>query len=857
MATKKLAAWLAIGVGMLLVQCGEPQPRHVLYPPAVYDRYLNHPEPAYGIDVPFNSPVLRWPVQKKSATYDIRLAQDSAFDAKATIYQENIPWALFNPHRQLAQGRWYWQYRVSGGAWSAIHSFDITPAATVLVSPPATQFLQGIPQNHPRVLADSLDVAGIQALPADDDVQAIIRDATSALKQAIPSEEDGLHENTFVQADRNLKLQQDASKRLGDFAYQTVMPLSQAYLLTGDDRYRTHAIRIAKAVAAWDPKGISHLNDFGDARCMLAMAIAYDTFHERLDAGEKDSLLRAIAARAHGFYTNWQNNIEAKVLSGHVWQHILHYFFQTGIAVYREIPEAADWLEYAYELFLARAPVLGGADGGWIEGASYFRMNMETLLDIPLYIKKYTGFDFIHAHPWYVNHIDWLLYHVPPGSSADGFGDNTEDVFSPGAAYIAYAEVLAKLTGSTKAAWYAKACRQYEHPDLSSDRSLRWIRLAKTAHLATPEVPLNLKMETGKAFREIGLAALHTNPGHTPENLMVAMRSSPFGSYGHFLSDQNAFNVLYGGKRAFFRTGYKVTMKDPHRTGWYQHTKSNNSILIDGAGQPYSTEAYGWIPIFLKGKTMAYVKGDASAAYSSRETGEDYGLRKFYRHLVLLKPDIIVVYDELEAERPVNWSWLLHSMAEITLDTAGNSFSSRFEGFSGVGKLWSPTALSWSLTDTFEVHAENWRGSRNHSGQLKTYDDEQWHLNATNVEKVATTRFLAILQVGRTADLQHIGEAYRNGTLTVTVGDWSITAQLKTSRAPNLSITNRPATTAFSTNTDQLSLAGQTFYGEISGSAKLAEVADGLVQYSEGADEMPIAMQQRILSLSNRKMQKK
>lgn len=851
MKTKKLVNWLCIGAGIILIRCNAPQPEQTVYPPAVYDRYLTHPEPAGGIAVSMNSPILRWPLAKKTDMYDVRLAQDSTFETAATIYREAIAWALFNPHRQLARGRWYWQYRVSGGTWSAVQEFDITPAANVLVSPPAARFLAGIPRSHPRVLADSLETYSIRALPADEDVRAIIREAEVALNTAIPSEADGMASETVDDADRNLKLRQDASKRLGDFAYQSIIPLSQAYLLTEDRRYRFRALRIANAVATWDPKGISQLNDFGDARCMLAMAIAYDTFHKYLTLVERNALLHAIAQRADNFYANWPNNIEAKMLSGHVWQHILHYFVQTGIAVYGEIPEAADWLEYAYELFLGRAPILGGTDGGWIEGASYFRMNMETLLDIPLYIKKYTGFDFINTHPWYVNNIDWLLYHVPPGSSADGFGDNTEDVISPGAAYIAYAQSLAKLTGSPKAAWYAEACLRYEDSDLPSEKSLRWIRLAKIRHLPFPEVPQSIKMETGKVFREVGLAALHTHPNHTSENLMVAMRSSPFGSYGHFLSDQNAFNILFGGKRAFFRTGYKVTMKDPHRTGWYQHTKSNNSVLIDGAGQPYSTEAYGYIPLFLKGKTMAYAKGDASAAYSSLETGEDYGLRKFHRHLVLLKPDIVVVYDELQADRPANWSWLLHSMAEMTIDTIENRFSAQFDGFSGVGKLWSPIVLSWNLTDTFEVRAENWRGSKNHRGQLRTYDEEQWHLNATNIQKAPATRFLAVLQVSRAAQPQYISEANRNGTSVVTAGDWEIVAQLDASLAPSLSITNRSGTTAFATNANQLSLAGQTFYGKLNGSAKLAEVTDGLVQYSECADELPARLQQRLLSLQN------
>ncbi len=837
---------LAGVAAIILVQCGTPRTQPTSYPDAVYARYLSAAEPTAGIAAQFNTPILRWPAEKeKTAHYDVRLSRDSLFGSDETLHRENIPWALFNPHQRLAEGTWYWQYRLSGGTWSALQTFQVTPKAITLVSPPVDRFLDGIPTHHPRLLADGSDTTRIRSLPMNSDVQAIIHEAEMVLKRNIITEQRGLPNRQLNDAEQNRKLAQDASKKLGDFAYGATLPLCQAYLLTGDNRYRLHAIRIAKEVATWDPQGISQISDFGNARCMLALALVFDTFQASLTAAERSAMIRPIAERAVGFYTSWRNDVEAKILSGHVWQHILHYFFQTGIAVYGEIPEAAEWIEYAYELFLARAPVLGGVDGGWIEGASYFRMNMATLIDIPLTIKQYTGFDFINAHPWYTNTVDWLLYHVPPGSSADGFGDNTEEIFSPGVAYIAYADMLARLTGNPKAAGYVEMCRQYENLDITADRSLRWIRLARTEDRDIPSLA-SVELETGKIFREIGLAALHSNPGNTPENLVVAMRSSPFGSYGHFLSDQNAFNILYGGKRAFFRTGYKVTMKDPHRTGWYQHTKSNNSVLIDGAGQPYSVEAYGWMPRFLQGEDMAYVMGDASAAYSSAETGEDYGLKKFHRHLLLLKPDIIVVYDELEADHPASWSWLLHSMAEIHIDTVANRFSSHFDGFSGAGKLWTPSAVSWSLADTFEVRAENWRGSRNPQGELKRYDDEQWHLKAINVSKVRSTRFLAIFQVGPSVNIEAAEEMYQDGVLSISLGDWDIRAQLDTAHSPGLSVTNRSGTTAFSTHAAQISLAGKTF-GQQEDSAKLAEMLSSHIRYVEASDELPYAMQQRLL----------
>src|SRR5690606_11260762 len=102
-----------------------------------------------------------------------------------------------------------------------------------------------------------------------------------------------------------------------------------------------HAIHIAREIATWDPQGVSQISDFSDARCMLALALVFDTFHGSLTSADQVLMLRSISERASGFYTKWLNDVEAKILSGHVWQHILHYFFQTGIAVYGEVPEAA------------------------------------------------------------------------------------------------------------------------------------------------------------------------------------------------------------------------------------------------------------------------------------------------------------------------------------------------------------------------------------------------------------------------------------------------------------------------------------------------------------------------------------
>src|SRR5690606_4575877 len=197
---------------------------------------------------------------------------------------------------------WYWQYRISGGTWSALQTFQITPAAIPLVSPPANRLLDGIPAVHPRLLADGSDTTRIRSLPVDSDVQAIIHEAEMALKRPIMTERDGMADRQLNDAEQNRKLTQDASKKLGDFAYGATLPLCQAYLLTGDNRYRVHAIRIAKAVATWDSQGISQISDFGNARCMLALATVFDTFHGSLSSADRAVLVQSIVERATGFY---------------------------------------------------------------------------------------------------------------------------------------------------------------------------------------------------------------------------------------------------------------------------------------------------------------------------------------------------------------------------------------------------------------------------------------------------------------------------------------------------------------------------------------------------------------------------
>ncbi len=628
-------------------------PLHAQQLPAPFHRHQTYPIPSGGVAADFDPTALRWPFEKgKNVQYDVRLSQDSTFRKEPVYGQEKTEWAMYNPHQKLGTGTWYWQYRKTGGTWSKLIHFNVTTQALPLVSPPPATLLAAVPKDHPRLLAHGAEIAALRNRPKNEDMRAILAEAEEALKQPLPKEDEGIADKQIDDELKNKQVIKLASLFLGNRVYYNVASLCQAYTLTGDERFAEKALAIGREVVPWDPDKVTRLSDFGDSRFMMALALIYDTFYDRLTPAERETFRNSIRIRLEEFYHDWKNNIEVRVLSAHVWQHILHYFFQSALVLQGDEPEASLWLSYAYELFLTRSPILGGNDGGWVNGASYFRMNMETLLDIPMFIKKYTGFDFVNAHPWYKNQIDWMVYGMSPGSAADGFGDNNETIKKPGIEYVAFAEEIAKLTRYPMAAWYA--------------------------------------------------------------------------------------------------------------------------------------------------------------------------------------------------DRPVNWSWLIHSMKKINLDAVQNQFTARFDNSTGQGGLWSTLPIEWAAADTFEIPAVNVIGRVNEDGEVIEYDDNQWHLKATNKVKSSQMRFLSVVQVGAPGGGKpSIESSVAGEKVTVGVGDWQVSAQLGLGSPAELKISD--AQTSFSTG-GSVQLAGKTYQGTTPGSTKLVELRKDKTHFQEVIDELPLSVQRVLLS---------
>jgi hypothetical protein len=320
---------------------------------------------------------------------------------------------------------------------------------------------------------------------------------------------------------------------------------------------------------------------------------------------------------------------------------------------------------------------------------------------------------------------------------------------------------------------------------------------------------------------------------------MISMRSSPFGSTSHAHADQNGFNIQFAGEKLFYNSGYRPSMGVPHYEQWFKATIGHNSMLIDGKGQPIgSGESYGWIPRFLHGETISYALGDASKAYDNQFNQlQNAGVKLFRRHLVFLRPSIVVVYDELEADHDAEWTWLIHSPYAISLDEPASQFSVQSSMAKSRVDQFGTTDLEIQLGTKFEPQPVNFRGLMGPDGKLLEYKD-QWHIYSRPLEKTDKFRYLTIIQIKSSGDPAPFPALdMLDGKLRL--NHWEIFAELDTDKEASFTIMNGEENKALIYNNPEVVLNQETFNPQVKGSTLLIEILENGRIIEEAVDQFP------------------
>ena len=751
-------------------------------------------------------------IDKSKLAYKIRYAQDSTF--KKGCFQADTRWPFYNPEKPLSPGTWYWQYAyVKDGQpqWSETLQVEVKDNGHRFCPPSLKEVLACVPLSHPRVwiIKDEWDKFRKESLGKVERAWYLER----ADKVLITPMKDVKDINTSQVKNLTNQMQINSyltreSRRIIDAEEGNTEALIRAYLLTKDRKYADEAIRRVMIMSDWN-KNANVKGDFNDATLLSLCSMAYDSFYDLLTSAQKKELLDDIREKGNGMYNHFNNYMENHIAENHIWQMTLRILTMAAFATYGDLPEADTWTDYCYNVWLARFPGLN-KDGGWHNGDSYFTVNTRTLIEVPYYYTKLTGFDYF-SDPWYTNNVMYTIFQQPPFSKSGGNGSSHQNVARPNSIRIGYLDALARLTGNTYAADFVRRTLKVDplylkKALLAKPGDLAWFRLQCDKPL--PDGPGLTALPWGYVFPETGLASFQTNWDRVGSNAMWSFRSSPYGSTSHALANQNAFNTFFGGKPIFYSSGHHIEFTDVHSMLCHRGTRAHNTILVNGMGQRIGVEGYGWIPRYYVGEKIGYVMGDASNAYGkvisplwlkrgeqsdvhyTPENGwDDVPLTKFRRHIVNLgNTGYIFIYDELEASEPADYTFMLHTVTQpMSVDKTDKRYI-HVQGLSGRGGasdayIFSTGVLQTDTTSQFFVPAHNWLRADD-KGNFKKYPNH-YHFTAKS-EKAKVYRFGTIINTHAVKYPAKAPEILEDGRIKA--GGWLISVNLKAEGAPSFFI---------------------------------------------------------------------
>ena len=773
------------------------------------------PSPLDGQHITVNPPRFMWPDKfphlgavldgveeedyKPEVTYRIRIARDPEF--KSEVITAERKWAFFNPFKLFEKGKWYWQHayvnKEGKEEWSPVYHFYIDEHIRTFNPPSLQEVLTKLPKTHPRILLDAEDWDNIiERNKNNPEAQAYIRKADKCLNHPLKHLEEEIDTTQVVKLTNIVQYRSALireSRKIVDREEANIEAMVRAYLLTKDEVYYKEGIKRLSEILSWK-KSKYFAGDFNRSTILSMSTSAYDAWYNLLTPNERKLLLRTIRDNGKKFYHEYVNHLENRIADNHVWQMTFRILNMAAFATYGELPMASTWVDYCYNEWVSRLPGLN-ADGGWHNGDSYFQVNLRTLIEVPAFYSRISGFDFF-ADPWYNNNAFYVIYQQPPFSKSAGQGNSHESKMKPNGTRVGYADALARECNNPWAAAYVRTILQKE-PDimektfLGKSGDLTWYRCT-TKKVLPKEGHTLAELPMAKVFNETGIGTMNTSLGDIDKNAMLSFRSSSYGSTSHALANQNAFNTFYGGSSLFYSSGHHISFIDEHSLYCHRATRAHNTILVNGMGQRIGTEGYGWIPRYYVGEKIGYVVGDASNAYGKvisplwlergKQSKLDYSpangwdenhLKTFRRHIVELGTSgLVFIYDELEADEPVTWSYLLHTVINpMTVKENPNYVHIQATNKNGASDafLFSSDKLTTETTDKFFVPAVNWLRADS-KGNFAPYANH-WHFTATS-SKQKVYRFATVINTHALARPAAEPVILKDGRIKV--GSWII-----------------------------------------------------------------------------------
>jgi len=618
--------------------------------------------PAEGTVSPTNPPAMVWRPQKNAVTYDVEVARDAGF--RQAVYRARVErYHCHCPPRSFEAGTYHWRYRFAdkagqASAWSRPRAFRLTAESVAFPMPARKDLIGRIPTEHPRLFVRPEGLPAMRRL-AEGELKDAYRDLMEhcdrLLKKPPSTDEPPTYPKDCQRKSEAWRKIWWGNRVTTVHVLGSAANLGFAWRLSGKKAYGDLGKRLLLGAARWNPKGATgyRYNDEAGMPYAYYFARAYTYLNDLLTEAERKACRDVMTVRGREMYTHLASRHLWRPYSSHS-NRAWHWLGEVGIAFLGEIPDAEEWTWFAMNVFYHAYPVWSDGDGGWHEGVSYWRSYihrftwwadaMRVAMKVDAYTKPY--FSRVGYYPMYLQ---------PPGTRGGGFGDLCAGKRARDNRQLM--TVLAAQAQNPYWQWYVEAIGGpatsggYAHEGA-------YIRFARGRLPQVKAKPPNA-LPTSRCFRGTGQAMLNATLTDAADNVEVLFKSSPFGTQSHGYESSNAFLLYAFGERLLIRTGRRDIYGSKHHTQWMWHTKSTNCITVGGEGQRgHSAAARGKILGFHTSALFDYVAGEAAPAYEGR-------LDRFTRHILFVKPGLVVIFDRVAAPDAKPLGWHLHASNEM------------------------------------------------------------------------------------------------------------------------------------------------------------------------------------------------
>ncbi len=426
--------------------------------------------------------------------------------------------------------------------------------------------------------------------------------------------------------------------------------LAFAWAMTEDPELLATAKKHLLALVAkdvWDPS-----TDLLHGHLLTGAAVAYDWLYPELTEQERSLVRTQLGKQAELQFRAstsgrgyWRNQFLQN--HGHV---NLAGLASAAAVLYGDDDRAEKWLALS-DWFFRNVFAVSNPDGTSIEGLSYGAYALEYCLRYAELAKSLLGRDYYDCK-WFRQWPEYLVHSTLPVMArhnwAMTFGDSPRAAESHLPVHTMFR--IAAQYRDGRAQWIGQQLADMLGVGRSTHLCILWhdptVKPIPREALPT----LGHMTDTGQIMMRSGWGA---------DAVMVGLRCGPWQGHAvdgkatrdlgaaHAHPDVNSFQIYGYGKWLAIDPGYTHLKRTPN----------HSTVLVNGAGQlgegtewfsSKDAQAHGHTAKILSAvnqPTHDYVAGDATGAYHP-----GLGLGRFVRHWLLIKPDVIVVVDDLRAE---------------------------------------------------------------------------------------------------------------------------------------------------------------------------------------------------------------